>query len=544
MRWTVGTKIGAGFSMALAIVVTIGTASYWSTAKLTDTADWVTHTHKVLEGLSGLIQSMTDAETGQRGYLLTGDEAYLAPYQAGLADIDQNLRDVSDLTANEPQQQSRIETLKPLIAQRLAMLKEGIGVEKDKGPEAARQWVMNGKGHTEMGDIRTVIGDMRKDSLGLLKVRSDEAQASAQRLVLTIVAGTVSAFVILSIAGLLITRNISRPLKEITSVAERIAAGDLSVQVSAGGRRDEVGVMTRAFSSMIRNLRALTTQVAESVSVLTASASQISSSTTQLATSATEAATAVSETTATVEEVRQTAQLATQKAKSVSEGTQKTLQISHTGTKSTEETIEGINVIRQQMESIGDSMVRLSEQSQTIGRIVATVEDLAAQSNLLAVNASIEAAKAGEQGKGFAVVAQEVKSLAEQSQQATNQVRNILTDIRKATSTAVMATEQGTKAVEAGVKRSGQAGQSIQMLSSSVVEAAQAATQIAASSQQQLVGMDQVAQAMESIKEASTQNVASAKQLEAAAHNLKELGQKLQQTVSRYKLTSSSNAEN
>ncbi|HEX4055494.1 MAG TPA: CHASE3 domain-containing protein, partial [Tepidisphaeraceae bacterium] len=317
MRWTVGTKIGAGFSMALAIVVTIGTASYWSTAKLTDTADWVTHTHKVLEGLSGLIQSMTDAETGQRGYLLTGDEAYLAPYQAGLADIDQNLRDVSDLTANEPQQQSRIETLKPLIAQRLAMLKEGIGVEKDKGPEAARQWVMNGKGHTEMGDIRTVIGDMRKDSLGLLKVRSDEAQASAQRLVLTIVAGTVSAFVILSIAGLLITRNISRPLKEITSVAERIAAGDLSVQVSAGGRRDEVGVMTRAFSSMIRNLRALTTQVAESVSVLTASASQISSSTTQLATSATEAATAVSETTATVEEVRQTAQLATQKAKSV-----------------------------------------------------------------------------------------------------------------------------------------------------------------------------------------------------------------------------------
>src|SRR4028119_1286641 len=104
--------------------------------------------------------------------------------------------------------------------------------------------------------------------------------------------------------------------------------------------------------------------------------------------------------------------------------------------------------IREQMEAIGESMMRLSEQSQAIGAIIATVDDLAQQSNLLAVNAAIEAAKAGEQGKGFAVVAQEVKSLADQSKQATTQVRTILNDIQKATGAAVMATEQGSKAVE------------------------------------------------------------------------------------------------
>ena len=100
--------------------------------------------------------------------------------------------------------------------------------------------------------------------------------------------------------------------------------------------------------------------------------------------------------------------------------------------------VTGMNQIRRQMEAIASSMMRLSEQSQTIGQIIATVDDLAAQSNLLAVNAAIEAAKAGEHGKGFGVVAQEVKSLAEQSRQATNQVRTILSDIQKATAAAVI----------------------------------------------------------------------------------------------------------
>src|SRR5205823_8146844 len=117
----------------------------------------------------------------------------------------------------------------------------------------------------------------------------------------------------------------------------------------------------------------------------------------------------------------------------VADTAQKAAAISQTGKKATEGSAEGMNRIRQQMEAIAQSMVRLSEQTQSIGQIIATVDDLAQQSNLLAVNASIEAAKAGDQGKGFAVVAQEVKSLAEQSKQATTQVRSILSDIQKAT---------------------------------------------------------------------------------------------------------------
>jgi methyl-accepting chemotaxis protein len=133
-------------------------------------------------------------------------------------------------------------------------------------------------------------------------------------------------------------------------------------------------------------------------------------------------------------------------------------------------------------------------------------------------------------------VAQEVKSLAEQSKQATAQVRQILGEIQKATSAAVMAAEQGSNAVQTGVRLSGEAGESIRLLSDSIAESSQAAIQIAASAQQQLVGVDQVALAMRNIGEASAQNVAGTKQIETAAKNLHGLGVKLKRLAEQYQL--------
>lgn len=277
--------------------------------------------------------------------------------------------------------------------------------------------------------------------------------------------------------------------------------------------------------------RTITHQLRASIAQLSSSSAEILATTTQVAAGAAETAAAVSETTATVAEVKQTAQHASQKAKYVSDSAQKASNVSQAGRKSVEEAIHGMHRIQEQMESIAESIVHLSERSHAIGEIIATVNDLAEQSNLLAVNAAIEAARAGEQGKSFGVVAHEIRSLAEQSKQATGQVRTILGDIQKATNIAVLATEQGNKAVEAGVKQSSETDQAIQLLSVSINEAAQAAIQIAASSHQQMVGMDQVVLAMNNIKEASEQNVAGTKQAEAAAQGLYEMGTKLSALV-------------
>lgn len=371
------------------------------------------------------------------------------------------------------------------------------------------------------------------------KVRSNIEQSERRtkdsiRIFISVsVIAIISAFAL----ALLLTKLISSPLVDVSLAAQRIASGDLTGRAfSTNDRADEVGVLMKTFTQMTENLRRVIGEVREGISVLASSSSEILAATTQVASGASETATAVSQTTTTVEEVKQTALVSSQKAKHVSESSQKAAQISQSGKKASEETITGMQRIREQTESVAESIVRLSEQSQAIGEIIATVNDLAEQSNLLSVNAAIEAAKAGEQGKGFAVVAQEVKSLAEQSKQATGQVRAILMDIQKATSSTVMATEQASKAVEAGVKQSTESGESIQLLTDSIAEAAQAATQIAASSQQQLVGMDQTALAMENIKQASAQNVASTKQAETAAQNLHELGQKLKKLVEQYKV--------
>ena len=402
-----------------------------------------------------------------------------------------------------------------------------------------------------------------------------ESHHKANTALNTIVWGIPITMVILGLLGLLITKNIAKPLEEMAQAAKFMAAGDLSFDFSAYKRQDEVGqlannfdlmihhqremsdvahqialgnlavavkprsekdVLGQSMATMVANMRQHLESITKGIGALTVAASEIMATSTQIASGATQTASAVAETTATIEELRQTIHLSSQKAKEVSDYSNQTAQVSLDGKNAVDATRDGMSRIRHQMDSIAESIVKLSEQNQAIGTIIAAVNDMADQSNLLAVNASIEAAKAGEQGKGFAVVAQEVRNLAEQSKQATGQVRLILNDIQKAISTAVMATEQGGKVVEVGVNQSSEAGDSIRMLADAVSSSAQASVQIVAATNEQLVGMDQVAQAMESIKQASDQNVFGIRQVETAIHNLSGLGQNLKEMVEHYRI--------
>ncbi len=308
----------------------------------------------------------------------------------------------------------------------------------------------------------------------------------------------------------------------VAGISSNLSLMMIAVSIAALIAGSAIGIyITRSINSKLR----------EAVTELSSATSDILATTAQSASSASETASAVSETTATAEEVKHTSELSSEKARVVSESAQKAASVAKQAKSVVNESIIGMNHLKEQEQLVAESIINLSEQSKTIGDIITTVNDMAEQSNLLAVNAAIEAAKAGEQGKGFAVVASEVKSLAEQSKHATVQVRAILSDTQKATGAAVMAAEQVSKSVDVGVKQANEAGESIRQLADSVAEATQASTQIAASSHEQLAGVNQIAQAMENIKQATQQNVAGTNQAERAAQNLRELGQNLKAMV-------------
>ena len=331
------------------------------------------------------------------------------------------------------------------------------------------------------------------------------------------------------------------PVNEALRVSKEYARGDFTARVSEslsvrGDFIEFKDALNKIGVELSKLMNLLNEEIFEGVNVLSAASSEILAITAQLSAGANQTATSVNETTATVQEVRKTTDLTSEKSKYVAEKAVQVNQIAEKGQKSVDEIIAGMSHIQQQMEGIAGNVVRLSEQSQAIGEIIASVNDISEQSNLLAVNASIEAAKAGELGKGFGVVSQEIKNLADQSKQATSHIRTILTDIQRAVSSTVISTEQGTKTVLNGSKLSSEAQESIIVLSKSIADSSKAAIQITASVQEQVVGMDQIALAMESIREAAQSNLAVTKQAEKTAQNLHDLGLKLKQVAGRYKV--------
>lgn len=337
-----------------------------------------------------------------------------------------------------------------------------------------------------------------------------------------------------------LVRNTSRRILILSRAADRIAHGELSICALVPGS-DELAALGEAFNTMTHNLstiietekksrmeteRILET-IREAVARITSSSMEILTSTEEQAAGARQQAAGVSETVATVDQVSRTAAQAAERAKGVGEAVKRNLEISRAGRSAVEESIAALDRLKDQVESTANNILTLAEQAQAIGEIIATVNDIAEQTNMLALNAAIEASRAGEQGRGFAVVAAEVKTLAEQSKKATIQVRQILGLIQNGTNSAVAATDQAIRSVDVACRIVEQAGKTIRYLSETLDSTAQAAARIVASSGQQAAGMGQVNLAIKNIEQVAVQNNAAIHQIELAARHLNTLSNRL-----------------
>ncbi len=312
-----------------------------------------------------------------------------------------------------------------------------------------------------------------------------------------------------------VQREVDRAVAEAQAVVLTIAFAGLCLG-AALAMWSSVGIM-RPLQEAVRKLNETSSKLAASSADRSAGAQE------QVA--------SVAESMATVTEVARSAEQAADRATSVADSVRQTDQVAQSGRSAVGVAVTAMARAKDQTHSIAENIVALAEQAKAIGEIITSVNDIAEQTNLLSLNASIEASRAGEHGKGFQVVAGEVKELAGQSKMATRQVREILGEIQKATSSAVLSTEDGTHTVENAVDVVSQAGDTINSLAETIANAANAASQIAAHAAQQATAMTQIKSAMEDIDKVAQSNASSAKEIQGMASDLSGLGAELQALV-------------
>jgi methyl-accepting chemotaxis protein len=553
-RMTVGWKIGIGFGVALAMLVLVGVVCYWSTSEFLEAVEQRKRNHNVLETAHEIYALLADAQRGERGYIITGQDRYLTPFRTATAKVDAKVKELREWVADNPPQQARLVQMEELMREEMAELQKVIELAKSQGLAEGVKEIKQGKGKKFMDDLHRVVDELENAERESLRKSDERVQSLGRNTLLIILVGTLVAVVFVSAAGFVIVRSLSGAVRKLVAGADLFGKGALAHRIEVR-TKDEMGELATAFNRMAENLGAtsatekegrakiekyldnekkdrarmekLLETIREAVNQLSSASTEILASTTEQAAGAQEQAAAVSETVATVDQVTQTADQAAQRAKAVGEAVQRTLEIGKTGRKVVEDSIAAMDTVKEQVETTAENILTLAEQAQAIGEIIATVNDIAEQTNLLALNAAIEASRAGEHGKGFAVVASEVKTLADQSKRATAQVRQILGEIQKATNTAVLSTEQVTKGVASAIKVGDQAGETIKTLAETLAETARAAAQIAASVGQQATGMAQIHQAMKNIDQVAKQNTVATRQAAQAAENLNALGTQL-----------------
>ena len=480
--WTLAQKVGSGFGVTVIALVVIAVTGVRSARSLVANDARVSHTYLVRHQVAELLTQMVTAESSERGFVITANDEFLGPYRAALAEVEKTFADVRQLTIDNPRQTARLDAIRPVLDSRLAVLAKYIELRRTTSLEATAAAIASGDGSQLMAKLRKTIGEVDDEEGRLLDVRRAEAAESTETTKLVIEGGGMIAIGLTILVGWLIARSLT---KQIGSAAQHIQSSSTELQAASN----------------------------------------------QQATGSREQATAMTEIATTINELLATSRQIADSAKRVSQIAAQTAGAARTGELTVARGHDATSIVRKQVDLIVGHMLELGKKSQQAGTVLDIVTELAEQTNILAINATIEAAGAGETGRRFGVVADEIRKLADRVAASTKEIRGMVEDVRSAVNTTVMATEAGSKAVDVGTAQVIEMAAAFRQIASLVGTTTDAAREIELSTKQQATAVEQVNLAITTAAGATRESAASASETLQTASQLTALSTSLLQLI-------------
>lgn len=393
-----------------------------------------------------------------------------------------------------------------------------------------------------MGQADDKFAVMEKQFAELSKIQkklndanyTDSIHAS-RKVLITLASGIVFSLIVVIAISFLINRNIMFPIRGTVEVIESMVGGDLTKRIDVRSS-DEIGNMARSMNSFIDSLHETIRGFASNAVELATASDDLNNTSDRIATGAQEVVAQSATVASAGEEMSVTSGDIARNCLLAAEGARRAAHSARNGAGVVEKTVAVMGQIAARVQETAKTVESLGSRSDQIGNIIGTIEDIADQTNLLALNAAIEAARAGEQGRGFAVVADEVRALAERTTRATREIGEMIKSIQKETKNAVAAMEQGVQQVESGTDEAAKSGAALRDILEQVNSVAMQVNQIATTAEQQTASTIEISSNMHQITGVVEETSRGAHDSSIAAHRLSTLASELARVVSRFKI--------
>jgi methyl-accepting chemotaxis protein len=538
---SISQKLRIGFGAILLIILVLVFSTWRGFSQVEYAVSRNIHTYEVLGESAGLLSNLINIETGMRGFAISGLEPFLAPLSEGKLAVEKHLGRLRNLTEDNPSQQQRLSKLSALYEQWLTEdVSNNLALRREvtagtQAMDAIVKRISAGNDKAKMDAMRILISEVDTEERKLLTERSAAMKAAELTALTILVVGALLAIALAIVVAYGLSRNIAGRLFTAVEVTRSIAEGRLDTRIEHTGR-DEVGVLLNACASMQQRLREMIGQIRAGSEQLVGSAQSISSASAQLSVSTQQQSQASSSMAATVEQLTVSINHVAESAREAHGLSSESGRQSSEGGTVIQNTLESMQRIANTVQGAAMQIEELGEQSDQISSIVNVIRGIADQTNLLALNAAIEAARAGEQGRGFAVVADEVRLLAQRTANSTQEITEMIKKIQTGTRNAVSNMEVGVQQVNVGVEQAGEAGTAIINIREASGRVVSVVDQISLALREQSEASQDVARNVERIAQMSMQNSEAVDDTSQTAKTLQQLAEALQKQVASFRL--------